>query len=61
MLSQTQHHQLVQILSEENATFEDSLKRFRGIFTKHEYFCAGWVVQHLIQYNVRSFLIFSDA
>lgn len=53
MLPQKQYQQLIDILSDSSAKFVDSLKRFEELFTKGEYFTAGWVVQHMIRHNVR--------
>ncbi len=55
MLPQKTHLQLIDILSEESAKFDDCLKRFQELFSKTEYFTAGWVVQHMIQHNVTLF------
>lgn len=57
MLQANQYQHLIGILSDEAAKFEESLKRFEDQFKKTEYFCAGWVVQHMIQHNVRNKLI----
>ena len=56
MLGSDQYQQLISILSEEEAKFEDLLNRFTNTFQKSEYFRVGWVVQHLIQNDVRNFL-----
>ncbi len=52
MLAQKQYQTLVEILCDESARFDDSLRRFEEQFTKAEYFNAGWVVQHMIQHDV---------
>jgi len=52
MLPQKQQQQLIDILSDDNAKFDDSLKKFEDLFSKIEYFTAGWLVQHMIQHNV---------
>jgi len=57
MLPQKQHQQLIDILSDESAKFVDSLKRFEELFSKNEYFTAGWVVQYMIRHNVSIILI----
>ena len=52
MLASQQYQQLISILSEEEAKFEDLLKRFTEHFQKAEYFRVGWIIQHLIQQDV---------
>eukprot|EP01022_Parablepharisma_sp_SALTPOND_P028522 TRINITY_DN71094_c0_g1_i1.p1 TRINITY_DN71094_c0_g1~~TRINITY_DN71094_c0_g1_i1.p1 ORF type:complete len:1209 (+),score=152.35 TRINITY_DN71094_c0_g1_i1:723-4349(+) len=52
MLPQRQSQQLIEILSDESAKFDDSLKRFEDLFNRTEYFTVGWIVQHMIQHNV---------
>ncbi len=54
MLAKAKYEALVQILSNEEARFEDSLTAFTTLFGKVEYFRAGWVVQHIIRHNVRA-------
>ena len=52
MLSEELQSRVLEILSDEKATFEKSVQKFLKTFDKHMYFSAGWIIQHLIQYNV---------
>ncbi|MDR3549206.1 MAG: hypothetical protein P4M11_13255 [Candidatus Pacebacteria bacterium] len=54
MLAQKHYHVLTDILCDDSARFDDSLRRFEEQFSKSEYFPAGWVLQHMIQQNVRN-------
>ena len=55
MLASQQSQQLTKILSEEEAKFEDTLKRFTDTFDKSEYFRAGWTIQHLIIHDASTY------
>lgn len=52
MIGQKQRNQLLEILSDNSSKFTDCLKHFQGIFTKSDYFSAGWMIQYMIQKNV---------
>ncbi len=52
MLAPHQYQQLLGIMSEDEARFEDLQRKFTEVFQKHDYFRAGWVVQQFIQHDV---------
>ncbi len=52
MLTPSQQQNLLRVLSDGNAKFEDSLNRFKELFTMPRCFRALWVIQHLIEQQV---------
>ncbi len=52
MLASHQYQQLLSILSDAEAKFDDLLRKFTETFPKHDYFRMGWVIQQLLQHDV---------